>query len=254
MPQKSKNKQRKILIHRIIAGLVCAAVIFALVFIVKSCVGGKDEPVLKATEEPAEPTIPVRSSTAVDGEYYRNCAFIGNSFADDLMMFDIVKGADFFAKVGLDVSDALTETLENGTVPVIDELNSEKQYERIFMIFGINELGWQSTEIFAQKYGELIAKAKEYQPTSRIYLMSVLPVSQAVSDKDIESINNTRIALYNGIIKNLATEMGVYYADAAAAVAGEDGALPADAASDGIHFGRDYYEKILIYIQTTLPE
>ena len=38
--------------------------------------------------------------------------------------------------------------------------------------------------------------------------------------------------------------------DIYSAVADKDGNLPAGSASDGVHFGKDYYEKCLLYIQT----
>ena len=65
----------------------------------------------------------------------------------------------------------------------------------------------------------------------------------------MDNANNDLIRQYNELIKGLATEKGVTYLDIYSAVADKDGNLPAGSASDGVHFGKDYYEKCLLYIQ-----
>ena len=74
-----------------------------------------------------------------------------------------------------------------------------------------------------------------------------MPVSQTVSDSH-SYIKNAKISTYNQLLQGLAEEKRVYYLDTAGAVAGEDGALPEDAAPDGIHLVRSYCEKWLDYL------
>ena len=158
-----------------------------------------------------------------------------------------MEDADFFAKTGLSVEQALEED-ENG-ISVVDGLADDKKYSRIFMMFGENELGWADSDVFAELYGKVIDQAAKYQPQARIYLLSITPITKKASDENVDNANNDLIRQYNELIKGLATEKGVTYMDIYSAVADKDGNLPAGSASDGVHFGKDYYEKCLLYIQ-----
>ena len=95
-----------------------------------------------------------------------------------MMNYSLVEGADYFARIGLNVNDAMTKSTSTGTVPVIEELNNGKQYNKIFMIFGENELGWANSDTFVEQYGALIDKAKSYQSTAKIYLLAINPGNQ----------------------------------------------------------------------------
>lgn len=257
--KKKHAKQRyklKILRHRLMIG-VCAVILILLVIVViKSCVSYTsklhEEERLQTTEIPQATQTPIVQSDEIVAEYYANSAFVGNSFIEGLALYSFFEDVDYFAKIGLNVNDALTKPTSTGTVPVIEELNNGKQYNKIFMMFGENELGWQNKDIFISQYGVLIDKAKEYQPESKLYLLGVTPVTKEVSDANENNTNNDSIKEINEMIKQLALDKGAVYADLYDVVAGEDGTLPADAASDGIHFGEEYYKKCLVYIQNNL--
>ena len=130
------------------------------------------------------------NSSNIDQNYYQNSAFIGNSFVDGMMNYSLVEGVDYFARIGLNVNDAMTKSTSTGTVPVIEELNNGKQYNKIFMIFGENELGWANSDTFVEQYGALIDKAKSYQSTAKIYLLAITPVTKEVSDNNVDNTNN----------------------------------------------------------------
>lgn len=259
LKKRQEQYRRKIFVHRIIVSAVCIILFLIIVCILKGCVSSvlKRNEQLKqeqATIVTPEPTVqPEQSPTEISAAYYAESAFVGNSFIDDMMTYDIVEGADYFAKIGLNVNAAMTKS-SDADKSVIDELNNGKRYRKIFIMFGINELGWSNTEIFVKQFGELIDKVREYQPDGKVYLLSIAPVTKAVSDKNNESVNNARILEYNEMIKQLAKDKNAIYADIHTAIAGSDGTLPDDAASDGIHFGKEYYKKMLLYIQNNLTD
>lgn len=253
---EQEQRKRKLLIHRIIFSIAVILIILLIIFGIKGCVSSISEKAeQKRQEEIAaqatpEPTIsPAADATEISEAYFADSAFIGNSFIDGMSLYNMIDGADYFSKIGLSVNDAMTKSTDTGTVPVIEELNGGKQYSKIFMMFGENELGWANTDTFVTKYGELIDKTKEYQPDSSIYLLAITPVTQKVSDENVDNTTNEQILKYNALIKQLAADKGVIYADIHSAVAGSDGALPEGAASDGVHFGEEYYKKCLLYIQ-----
>lgn len=256
---EKEQYERKLLIHRVIFAAAVILIILLIIFGVKWCMSAVSEKAEQrmqaelAAQATPEPTpIPIVNSTEISDAYFSNSAFVGNSFIEGLFICDLIDGADFFSKIGLNVNDAMTKSTDTGTVPVIDELNSGKEYDKIFMMFGENELGWVNSDTFISQYGDLIDKAREYQPESKIYLLALPPVSKALSDKNVNSITNERILIYNGLIKQLAADKGAVFADIYSAVADSEGVLPADAASDGIHFGEEYYKQCLLYIQNNL--
>lgn len=255
-----EQRRRKIFIHRVIVFLVAIVIILLVIFGIKGCVSSVSQKAeQKRQEELANMATPTpmpatrkTNSTEIDQNYYQNSAFMGNSFVDGMMNYSLIDGADYFARIGLNVNDAMSKSTSTGTVPVIEELNNDKQYSKIFMIFGENELGWINSDTFAEQYGLLIDKAKMYQSTAKIYLFAITPVTKEVSDNNVDNTNNEQIVKYNELIKKLAEDKGVIYADVYSAVVGPNGDLPDGVASDGIHFGEDYYKKCLIYIQNNI--
>ena len=239
------------MINRCIVAVLGLLIIVLIILGIRGCVNknksNNNEVQVTVTASPT-PTAESGSKN-IDQNFYRDSCFLGNSFIDGMEIYNLVDGADYFAKVGLTVNQADTETTDNGTVPIIDELNSNKNYKKIFMMFGENELGWSNLDRFVSEYEALVDTAKKYQPDADIYLLSVTPVSAEVSDKAEDGLTNDNIVEINKLIKEVAEDKDVIYCDIFSAVANSKGELPASAASDGIHFDRSYYEKCLIYIQ-----
>lgn len=254
---EKERQKRKILLHRVFVGVLIVVIAIILIFSIKGCVSYisnvKEQKQLQEQQTPVPQITPIPTlSTEISNEYYSNSAFVGNSFIDGMILYSFFDNVDYFSKVGLTVNGALTEPTSTGTVPVIDELNNGKSYNKIFMLFGENELGWDSKDTFLAQYGTLIDKARQYQPSSKIYLLNITPVTKAVSDKNENNINNDSIREMNELIKQLAQDKGAVYVDIYSAVVGEDGTLPDGAASDGVHFGEEYYKKCLLYIQNNI--
>lgn len=255
--QKRKEERRKkqIFKNRCIAVVFCVLVLALIVFGVKSCVSGiiknaAEKKAAQVTASPMPSNTPVpKDASGIAQDFFKESVFVGNSFIDGMVIYDLIDGADYFAKVGLNVKSATTDSTETGSRPVIEELNSTKVYKKIFMMFGENELGWPNPDIFADEYSDLIKKAKQYQPESEIYLLSITPVSEEVSKTSTDGTTNENVIKYNKLIKQLAKEENVVYCDIYDAVVNDSGALPKDAATDGIHFDSVYYKKCLIYIQ-----
>ena len=230
-----EQRRRKFLIRRVFVFAVAIIIAALVIFAIKGCVSSvsqraeqkrQEELAAMSTQTPTTAPAQKSNSSDIDQNYYQNSAFIGNSFVDGMMNYSLVEGADYFARIGLNVNDAMTKSTSTGTVPVIEELNNGKQYNKIFMIFGENELGWANSDTFVEQYGALIDKAKSYQSTAKIYLLAITPVTKEVSDNNVDNTNNEQIVKYNELIKKLAESKGVVYADVYSAVLGEDGNLP----------------------------
>ena len=185
-----------------------------------------------STEPSAAASIPVGSGS-------EGMAFVGNSGISDLYVSGFLPDADYYYKVGLNVRSASDTAMDNGTVPVIDEL-SDHDYSEIFLLFGQNELGWPAPEVFFEEYAGLIQKAHEYCPNATVYIMSILPMSEEASDRNDNGENQQRADQYNEQLVELAKENDAYFLDFTTDLKGSDGYLPADAAADGVHLNQTY--------------
>ena len=191
----------------------------------------------------AESVIPVEPGD------YSDAAFIGDSRTEALKTYGLLKGADYYTYKGLKVDTVFTEPcidVDGSKMTVMDAIG-RKQYKRIYIMLGVNELGWVSTDIFIDDYGKIIDKLKETQPGATIYVQSILPVSAKKSEID-EIYNNPRINEFNGLIQAMAEEKGVTYLPVNTAVIDETGALPAGASTDGVHPNIDYCRKWTAYL------
>ena len=213
-----EQRRRKILIRRVFVFAVAIIIAALVIFAIKGCVSSvsqraeqkrQEELAAMSTQTPTTAPAQKSNSSDIDQNYYQNSAFIGNSFVDGMMNYSLVEGVDYFARIGLNVNAAMTKSTSTGTVPVIEELNNGKQYNKIFMIFGENELGWANSDTFVEQYGALIDKAKSYQSTAKIYLLAITPVTKEVSDNNVDNTNNEQIVKYNELIKKLAESKGV---------------------------------------------
>ena len=188
--------------------------------------------------------------TPVQGDYacFNNSAFFGNSRFEGLRNLGLVPNV--YAKVGLTVKTALTETGHDGA-SLIGKFNSGENFDNIFIMFGDNEIGYSDSWIISN-YKTLISTVKSYQPNAKIYVVSILPISKETSDKNVYNYSNSRIVNMNAMIRDMCSEAGATYLDVWSAMADDSGCLPSSASSDGIHFGKNYYCIMLNYIKSSL--
>lgn len=261
--REREARKKRAFALRCAAAVFAAAILFLIVFGVKSCVSAinqkraereaqeQAEIAASATPTPA-PVIPTEGN--IDNNFYSDSVFIGNSFIDGMEIYKLVSGADYFSRIGLTVKDAMRLSTNWGDVSVIDELKSKTQYSKIFMMFGENELSWEDAGSFKIDYALLIEKAREYQPNAQIYLMGITPVTEAVSNLNENGMTKENIGRFNELILEVAKEENVNFADLYSAVANANGYLPPEAASDGIHFDEKNYKKCLVYIQNAFGD
>lgn len=140
--------------------------------------------------------------------------------------------------------------LKNGSRGTVIDGLKEGTYNRVYVMFGMNELGWPYLDVFTSRYEKLITEIKKVQPNATIYVQSILPVSKAKSDKD-SIYNNENISKFNKAIKDMADKNGYIYLDVASAVTDSNSALPSNASSDGVHLNKEYSQKWLNYLRDT---
>ena len=206
-------------------------------------------------------TQPVPESEEVEMDYFSDALFIGDSRTDGLRLYSGIQGADFYCYKGLtifEVDERKIVELNGNSYSVVEALEKGPQYAKIYISLGVNELGYYNDDAYHQAFSEFLDTVKALQPDAIIYLENLVPVNpqKCAEYKQPSYVNNDRVAAYNAIYPQLATEHQVALLDVASALSDENGILPADATADGVHFTKAWYQKWLAYLMnhTVSPE
>jgi len=190
----------------------------------------------------------------VEEEWFADAAFVGDSRTDGLRLYSGIKGASFFSYKGLSVfniDDQECIPLDGERVTALDAL-SRKQYEKVFIMLGINELGYKDIEAFRQAYSDLVGAVKESQPEADIYIQLQPPVNETVAKRSGMSahITNERVHLFNEQIVKVSEEHETALVDVWEALATEEGELPAEITNDGVHMKVSGYKVWYNYLRS----
>ena len=202
-----------------------------------------------AQDSAADSASAVSEAPPAEPGDYSDAAFIGDSRTEALKTYGLLKNATYYTYKGLKVDTVFTEPYidEGGTKMTVMDAIVRHQYKRVYIMLGVNELGWVSTDIFIDDYGKIIDELKKSQPDATIYVQSILPVSAKKSEQD-SIYNNPRINEFNALIEQMAKDKGATYLRVNEAVMDESGSLPADASTDGVHPNIDYCRKWTAYL------
>lgn len=193
-------------------------------------------------EEPIASTDPEKKR-----EFGSNVAFIGDSRTQAFLMYTGLKEVRDYTNIGLMVDTAITKKFITNSkgekITILEDLKN-RDIDTIYIMLGVNELGWVYSSIFIDKYEELIDKIREEKPNCEIIVQSIIPVTKKKSDSD-KIYNNTRITEYNTLIKEMTSRKNVKFIDLTSALTNADGNLPEEASPDGIHLNKQYCLKWL---------
>ena len=213
-------------------------------------VPAETEKTLPETDDPPEPFAPVPEGGPVEDTYFEDTAFLGDSRTEGFHLYSGLKTGAYYCSVGATVESVFSKEVETpaGKMPLLDAMAKE-DFGKIYVMLGVNELGWSKTETFRDQYAKVIDRLRSDHPDAEIILQTILPVS-AKQEKKKTYVNNGRIAAYNEVIFRLAEEKGCDLVDAAEAVTDENGCLRAEWNSDGVHLNVKGCRAWLEYLRT----
>ena len=193
---------------------------------------------------------PVPESARVEDTYFDDAVFLGDSRTDGLRIYGGMNHGTYLQFTGATVESVFSKAVETpmGTMPLLDAL-AQMECGKIFLMLGVNELGWKGTEIFRNQSALLIQRLQEDHPDAEIVIQSILPVSAEI-DAEGRYVNNRRINDYNQVWLELAEEFGVSYMNVAESVVDEEGQLPKDLCYDGVHLNKAGCRQWLEYLRT----
>ncbi len=178
------------------------------------------------------------TSTAEDSSYktmFSNSVFLGDSIIGGLTNDDLLDSVNVMGGLGATVEF----TLEN-----VDEL-VRRNPEYVFLSLGQNNIKEplkESKENFQKQYSKLVLDIKEKLPNSKIYILSITPVS---SNDAKTVLSNKSIDDYNLILKDIANTEQVNYIDLSPIF--KNNVIRYD--GDGSHFKNDFYPLLLDYLK-----
>ena len=193
----------------------------------------------------------------VGGDYFADALFIGNSLVVGMEKSGTIE-TDFYSTIGLSVYGFFEKSFlpaPDGTgekVTALEAFVRSGGYPKVYLMFGINELGWPSANAFVKQYSEVIDALLTVRPDATIYVQGILPINETVyrSSPDAQSyITNERIAEFNTSLEAMAQEKQVFFVNPGEVLSDENGQLTQSATSDGIHLSGIYLAKWANYLK-----
>ncbi|MBE6020511.1 MAG: hypothetical protein E7228_02035 [Clostridiales bacterium] len=193
--------------------------------------------------------LPVIDPSADMQTVFDGALFIGDSRTEGLKMFSGIENADFFCAKSMTIDKVVDgKTVDfNGHQMSVYNVLASKDYSKIYICLGINELGWVDIGDFLSEYTELIDEIKSLQEEAEIYVELIFPVTKTKSDSD-KVVNNSQIYWYNVNLIEMAEANGVKYLNPDVPLLDENGALNPDATTDGVHINSEYCKKWAEYL------
>ena len=174
---------------------------------------------------------------SVEDTYFSDAVFIGDSRTMGLYEYGgLEETSTFYASTGLTIyklfDSPIVQTPE-GKITV-EEALSQRQFAKIYLMIGINEMGTGTVETFMEKYQESIAHIRELQPNAIIYLQGIIRVTSKRSGEG-DYINNAAIDERNIEIQKLANYVDIYYLDVNPLIVDDTGGMEPAYTFDGVH-------------------
>ena len=210
---------------------------------------------LQSESSPAENIHTVSSSDAgekreqivygrVEEDYFADALFIGDSRTVGLYEYGgLEEIATFYASTGLTIQKMFTAPIVK--VPgqkekqTIEEALTEKQFAKIYLMIGINEMGSGTVDSFIEEYEAVITHLQELQPDAIIYVQGIIKVTNKRSQQG-DYIHNEGIEARNAELAKLADNKNVFYLDVNPLICDEEGGVIANYTYDGVHLKAQY--------------
>lgn len=188
---------------------------------------------------PIEPLPEFRSS---DASYFDDALFIGDSRTVGISEYGNLQNADYFCNTGMSVYNLFSAdeyVRSMGKRMKLDSLFEKKQYGKIYLMLGINELGYDF-DVTIAKYSETVNFIREKQPDAIVYIQANLHVTKSRCDSDA-IFNNTNIDRFNQSISALADGRDIFYIDINEVFDDANGNLAEEYTSDNAHVYAKHY-------------
>lgn len=181
--------------------------------------------------------------TQVGEDYFDDAIFFGDSRTLGISDYSGLN-ADFYCENGMTIYKLLDEKgvvcQATGERDDLNQVLQQKKYGKIYIMLGMNELGYRDTAYFLEQYAAVLLQLREWQPDAVIYIQANLHVSREKNNVKSE-FNNININDKNAAIATLADGKGIFFLDVNPLFTDSDGYLNDDLTFDGIHLHAQGY-------------
>lgn len=183
--------------------------------------------------------------TKENDSYFNDAVFLGDSRTLGISDYAGLDGADFYCDSGMMIFQLLEPEgvtyQKTGKKEDVSLVLQQKQYGKIYLMLGMNELGYGNTQMYLDKYREVVEQIRAWQPDAIIYIMANLHVSKAKNNMETE-FNNININDKNAASASLANGTDIFYLDANPLFTDEEGFLKEELTFDGVHLYAQHYD------------
>ena len=212
--------------------------------------GGETQPVSgSASLSGYDFSQPCPESPAVDNSYFEDAAFIGDSRTDGFLLYSGIGCGENLTSNGLSIfklAEKKALTIDGQKYTLLEAL-ALKQYGKVYLSLGVNELGYNNDKGFYNAYCNAIDAIRACQPNAVIYIQGLIPLNE---DVIAATGGASYLRVYNDLMHQAAQEKQVVFLDLEPEFTGPDGQLPADASNDGVHLKKAYCQAWLEYLKT----
>ncbi|MFQ8581870.1 MAG: SGNH/GDSL hydrolase family protein [Holdemania massiliensis] len=178
--------------------------------------------------EPLAETAPVADAFCSD-------RVSGDSRAVGVYDYEVFSQAEVLASIGLSINQWQIKKVigEGKEKQTVWEALQARSFQRLVLIVGYNELGWDYSSVFKQKLSDLIDHLRQLQPEAVLLLQKIYPCSAKgyAAEKDVTP---QKIDEYNVIFEELAEEKQIYLLDPSPLLIDETTSR-AELTDDGVH-------------------
>ena len=155
----------------------------------------------------------------------------------------------YFTTTGLsaaDVSGCGRFSLPDGGTGTLADGLGQKDFSKVYIMLGVNEIGISKNRL-KENMAAVIRIVRDNQPEGiPIYVLNLTPTTQVKSDGS--DFNQANIKRLNEALAELCQEQKCYLVDLWSCFADENGSLPADKSTDGVHLKAPQYRVMADYI------
>lgn len=160
--------------------------------------------------------------------------FVGDSITQEFMVTEIYRGKNVYNRgIGGDTTEGLFKRLEESVFQL--------KPKTIFLLIGTNDLALLDTtpERIAGNIREICREIVDRLPQSTLVLESIYPtispVFSEITPEAMKARANNVIDYTNGLLQQVAAELGIVYLDINRHLKDETGLLQPDYTRDGLH-------------------
>ncbi len=204
---------------------------------------------LKAKSNHEDDLITLKYSDKAQEDYIEKCIFLGDSRTVGFGMTSYPRKGSWLADIGITHigAQSMKYKTKEGTTYTCDSYWETHQASVVYVCYGVNGINTIKEEQYIKEYDALIDKIKEKMPKSRIVIVSILPVRDDGSYRNV--LVSEDIRHYNDYLYELAENKEVSYLNLYELIADEDGQMNEKYDSgDGLHFNTKTYDDIYDYI------